>query len=423
MAPTLGFASMGMLGILLVIIIAFVVVLVRAIRVASGGGNARRESGGEAAMLSMALQDALVKLKQQERAMAARAEASERLADQIVEGLTSGLVVVDRGGQIQAINPAAKRILGIDGGAGKPYREALRPVQPLSGLIDEALEGSSPIVRRTIMIGSEKPRHLGVTISPIINDEGSLQASVCLFTDLTDVMQLEEQLRLKEALARLGELTAGLAHEFRNGLATIHGYGKLLDPQSLPPQAKTCVDGIRAETIALGEVVTNFLRFARPEQMTMTPVELKTVIQRAIDDVPGAAAAVELEGDFPAINGDDVLLRRAFSNLVRNSLEACADAGMPPHIYIRSDIPDDHAILTVEDNGPGFSPEYLSKVFQPFATTKANGTGLGLAIVQKVIVSHNGLIAAANRPEGGAQFRLRLPLASRDPGPLTPRSL
>lgn len=407
---SLNVASMAMLGILLVIAIVFVIVMVRAIRVASGRGTARRELGGETAMLSMALQDALTKLKQQERAMAARAEASERLADQIVEGLTSGLVVVDRTGIVQAINPAAKRILGIEGGAGNPYRQALRPVQPLSALIDEALEGSSPIVRRTITIGAEKPRHLGVTISPITSDEGSLQASVCLFTDLTDVMQLEEQLRLKEALARLGELTAGLAHEFRNGLATIHGYGRLLDPSTLPDQARTCVEGIRAETTSLGEVVTNFLRFARPEQMTMGPVDLKAVILRAIDDVPGAAAAVELEGTFPMINGDDVLLRRAFSNLVRNSLEACANAGMPAHIYVRSDIHDDYLQLIVEDNGPGFSPEYLSKVFQPFATTKANGTGLGLAIVQKVIVSHNGLITAANRPEGGAQFRLRFPI-------------
>jgi PAS domain S-box-containing protein len=414
-ASTLSFASMAMLGILLVIIVVFVMVMVRAVRVASGRGNARRESSssGEAAMLSMALQDAMTKLKQQERAMAARAEASERLADQIVEGLTSGLVVVDRAGMVQAINPAAKRILGIQAGAGKPYREALRPVQALSSLIQEALEGSSPIVRRTITIGADKQRHLGVTISPITSNEGALQASVCLFTDLTDVMQLEEQLRLKEALARLGELTAGLAHEFRNGLATIHGYGKLLDPQSLPDPARTCVEGIRAETTALGEVVTNFLRFARPEQMTMAPVDLKTVIQRAIDDVPGAAQAVEIEGNFPTINGDDVLLRRAFSNLVRNSLEACADAGMPPHIYIRSNIVEDHNDLVLEDNGPGFSPEYLSKVFQPFATTKANGTGLGLAIVQKVVVSHNGLITAANRPEGGAHFRLRLPLPAR----------
>ena len=400
-----------MLGILLVIAIVFVVVMVRAIRVASGRSNARRESGGETAMLSMALQDALTKLKHQERAMAARAEASERLADQIVEGLTSGLVVVDRTGTVQAVNPAAQRILEIDGlRAGRPFREALNPATALSDLIAEALQVGSPIVRRTITLGGVKPRHLGVTVSPIAATDGGLQAAVCLFTDITAVVELEEQLRLKEALARLGELTAGLAHEFRNGLATIHGYGRLLDPATLPDQARTCVEGIRAETTSLGEVVTNFLRFARPEQMTMAPVELRSVLMSAIKDVPGASEAVQLEGNFATVNGDEVLLRRAFSNLVRNSLEACEETGMPARIFVRSDITDDDTQLLFEDNGPGFKPEYFSKMFQPFATTKANGTGLGLAIVQKVIVSHNGLITAANRPEGGAQFRLRFPL-------------
>jgi signal transduction histidine kinase len=412
MAPeTLSFASMSMLAILLVIAVLFVIVIVRTVRVVSGR-DARRESGGESVMLSMALQDALVKLKVQERAMAARAEASERLADQIVEGLTSGLVVVDRTGTVQAINPAAQRILEIDAKAtGQSFRDALAPATALTDLIAEALEVGSPIVRRTITLAGIKARHFGVTVSPIAAPDGTLQAAVCLFTDLTAVVELEEQLRLKEALARLGELTAGLAHEFRNGLATIHGYGRLLDPQSLPDQARTCVEGIRAETTALGEVVTNFLRFARPEQMTMAPVELRAVITRAIEDVPGAAAVVQLEGNFATIDGDDVLLRRAFSNLVRNSLEACADAGMPAHVYVRSDITAGGAQLVFEDSGPGFSPEYLAKAFQPFATTKANGTGLGLAIVQKVIVSHNGHVTAANRPEGGAQFRVRFPLA------------
>jgi signal transduction histidine kinase len=362
----------------------------------------------------VALQDALTKLGEQERATAARAEASQRLADQIVEGLTSGLVVVDRSGQVQAINPAARRILELaDGGNGQPFRDVLRPAPGLSDLIAEALERASPIVRRTVTLAGARPRHLGVTVSPISGADGALQAAVCLFTDLTAVVELEEQLRLKEALARLGELTAGLAHEFRNGLATIHGYGRLLDPATLPEPARTCVDGIRAETIALGQVVTNFLRFARPEQLILVPVDLRSVIVRAIDDVKGAAEVVAIEGDFATVNGDDVLLLRAFSNLVRNSLEACEYAGVPARVLIRSEVNREDAQVTVEDNGPGFTAAALAKAFQPFATTKANGTGLGLAIVQKVIVSHNGLITAANLPDGGAQFRIRLPIVKR----------
>ena len=411
---TLDFAGFALLGITLVIFILLIVVLMRVVKMMSGGGAAQRRAAerGESALLSIALQEALTKLKQQERATAARAEASERLASQIVEGLTSGLVVVDRDGMVQSVNPAARRILDLNrDGGGVPFREFLASAPAMLDVINEALQGASPILRRTIALGKGKSQHLGVTVSPITAADGSLQAAVCLFTDLTAVVQLEEQLRLKEALARLGELTAGLAHEFRNGLATIHGYGRLLDPQSFPEQARTCIEGIRAETIALGEVVTNFLKFARPEQLALAPVDLKAVIMRAVEDLPGAAGSTTVQGTFATIEGDDVLLRQAFSNLVRNSLEACESARVAPSITVNGDVRGTELTVTVQDNGPGLEPAALQKAFQPFVTTKATGTGLGLAIVQKVIVSHNGRIAMANRVEGGAQFVIRLPLS------------
>ncbi len=410
----LDFAAASLLVVALFTVILLIIVMVRVVKVASGRSAAKRaaETRGESAMLSMALQDALTKLKQQERDSAARAEASERLSGQIVEGLTSGLVVVDRAGLVQSVNPAARRILDLAGdGLGKPFRDVLAGAPALADLIAEALKEASPIVRREISLGDGQ-HYLGVTVSPITAAGGEMQAAVCLFTDLTSVVQLEEQLRLKEALARLGELTAGLAHEFRNGLATIHGYGRLLDPQALPEPARTCVEGIRAETSALGEVVTNFLKFARPEQLALAPVDLGAVIRRAVDDLPAAAAATTIEGTFATIDGDDVLLRQAFSNLLRNSLEACQDAGVPPSITIHGDVTSADICIVFEDRGPGFDPDALSTAFTPFATTKASGTGLGLAIVQKVIVSHNGHITAGNHAGGGAQFRIRLPLAS-----------
>ncbi|HEX4914876.1 MAG TPA: ATP-binding protein, partial [Vicinamibacterales bacterium] len=380
----LDFAGFALLGITLAIVILMIVVLMRVAKVVSGRSAAQRARAehSESALLSMALQEALTKLKEQERATAARAEASERLASQIVQGLTSGLVVVDRGGVVQTVNPAAQRILELDrAGVGLPFREVLASAPAMSDVINEALQGASPILRRTIALGKGKSQHLGVTVSPITGADGALQAAVCLFTDLTAVVQLEEQLRLKEALARLGELTAGLAHEFRNGLATIHGYGRLLDPQSLPEQARTCVEGIRAETVALGEVVTNFLKFARPERLALAPVDLKSVITRAVDDLPGAAAFTIVQGSFGTIEGDEVLLRQAFSNLVRNSLEACEAARVTPRITINGEAANGDVRVLVHDNGPGLEPEALQKAFQPFATTKATGTGLGLAIV------------------------------------------
>ncbi len=98
-------------------------------------------------------------------------------------------------------------------------------------------------------------------------------------------MELEEQLRLKDSLARLGELTAGIAHEFRNGLATIHGYGRLLELEQLPPEFRPYVEGIRGETEALGQVVTNFLNFAKPTELVLTPVDMRAIAERAAEDI------------------------------------------------------------------------------------------------------------------------------------------
>jgi two-component system sensor histidine kinase FlrB len=110
-----------------------------------------------------------------------------------------------------------------------------------------------------------------------------------------------------------------------------------------------------------------------------------------------------------------VLLRQALSNLIRNSVEACTAIGIDPIVRVRGFAESPYVRITVEDNGPGIPAEALPRIFTPFVTTKTHGSGLGLAIVQKVIVSHNGRVTAANRTEGGAQFRIQLPLAGATP--------
>ena len=136
----------------------------------------------------------------------------------------------------------------------------------------------------------------------MFDEERELHGAICLFTDLTAVKNLEEQLRLKNSLATVGELTAGIAHEFRNGLATIHGYSKLFDLKALPEAYRAYVEGIRAETESLSQVVTNFLNFARPAQLTLTRVDLKAICERAADEIRADARAlggsVDVRGDF-----------------------------------------------------------------------------------------------------------------------------
>jgi len=288
----------------------------------------------------------------------------------------------------------------------------------LMDVIDECLRDGSSIGRREVVLSAPGQRvtHLGVGVSPLFDPQGEPHGAICLFTDLTAVKNLEEQLRLKESLATVGELTAGIAHEFRNGLATIQGYSKLLDLNALPPKYQPYVEGIRAETESLSQVVTNFLNFARPAQLTLTKVDLGAICERAAAEIrPDARALggeVEVSGDFGLVDGDEVLLRQAFSNLLRNALDARVE-GHAPFIGIHSD--QDFSMresrISVTDNGPGVPLALRERVFQPFFTTRRDGTGLGLALVQKIIVFHNGRIAVGDAPQGGASFQITLPLA------------
>jgi two-component system sensor histidine kinase PilS (NtrC family) len=409
-----AYAFLGLTAVVatLVGILAFAV-----LRFAAAARDSKRALGdtrAESLVLASALEDAFAKLKAQERATAARAEASERLNSQIIASLTSGLIVVDGNHHVKIVNRAAQRILRIKAASDTEpsnvdLSSILEDFPSLRTLINASLDGDMPIVRRQIIINrGGETMHLGVTVSPLEIDARP-NGAICLFSDLTSVVALEEQLRLKEALARLGELTAGLAHEFRNGLATVHGYGRLLDPDSLPEPQRRYVEGIREETQALNEVVTNFLRFARPDPITFAPVDLRALVERAAEDHP--TATYSLTGEFTTISADDVLLRQAFSNLFRNSVEACSAVQRVPMITVDSQIDPRGGMiaLTVSDNGPGIPADALGKVFQPFFTMRPGGTGLGLAIVQKVIVSHNGRVTAANGAGGGAVFTISFP--------------
>jgi signal transduction histidine kinase len=408
--------------LLTALVAALVAVLVFSVlRFAAAARQVRAGASIDAApaLMASAIEQALAKLREQERALHARAEASERLSDEIINGIGSGLIVVQQPDVVRLINPAGAHVLGLDAtaAAGRPVREVLADAAPLLAVIDEGLRLGKPITRRMVSVpaGPNMSRHLGVAVSPLGSGQRAGQV-ICLFSDLTDAVAREEQLRLKESLTRLGELTAGLAHEFRNGLATIHGYARMLDPSALPREAATYVTGIRQETDALGEVVTNFLEFARPTPLAASAVDVRHVLERVVaerrTDAEAGGGQLALTGDFGSVEGDDVLLRQAFDNLCRNAIEACQAAGRTAAVTIAGRVvPSEHElVVAVADDGPGIDPSVIGRIFQPFVTTRSRGTGLGLALVQKIVVTHNGRVTAANRPGGGALFEVRLPL-------------
>ena len=412
-----GYALLGLTAVVAVLASILTFAVLRFMSAARAITRPERRISSENALLSAALEESVTRLKAKERAMAARADASERLSSEIISSLAAGLMVVGLKGDVQIINPAGRRLLCVPEDASPDDYRRLIGEPALSRVIDECLSTGVAVVRRTVHMPDrrEGATRLGVTVSPLFDEKGKLHGAVCLFSDLTAVQQLEEQLRLKESLATVGELTAGIAHEFRNGLATIHGYGKLIDPAALPAAYRPYVEGIRAETESLGEIVTNFLNFARPAQLTLSDVDLRAVCDRVAEEVRpearGLGGDVTLRGTFGKLQGDEVLLRQAFSNLLRNAVEACSQSSIPPTVVVSSDVDEERGIsnITVDDNGPGIDPAARERVFQPFFTSKRGGTGLGLALVQKIVVFHNGRITAGSSSLGGASLRVTLP--------------
>jgi signal transduction histidine kinase len=415
-----GYALLGLTAMVAGLVGVLVFAILRFSAAAAATRGRSRRDGAETAVLSAALQEAVTKLKAQERATAARADASERLSGEIISSLNAGLLVAGLHGDVRILNPAGLRMLNLPESFRPQTYQRSPHEQPLMDVIDECLHDHRSIVRREVVLpeSGQGATHLGVSVSPLVDPQGQPQGAICLFTDLTAIKHLEEQLRLKESLAAVGELTAGIAHEFRNGLATIQGYSKLIDLSALPESYRAYIEGIRSETQSLSEVVTNFLNFARPAQLTLTRVDLRAVCDRAAEEIRADARAlggdVDVHGDFGVVDGDDVLLRQAFSNLLRNALEACAGSSTVPRIVVHSERDSVQKAwrIAVNDNGPGVADANRERVFQPFFTLKRNGTGLGLALVRKIVVFHNGRIVIGALPAGGASFVVTLPMQS-----------
>lgn len=381
------------------------------------------------AFMAASMQGVIQKLREQEKELERlhkiereRAEKTERLSEEVTRNMPAGLLVVNATGIISSSNPAAEQVLGIRGLGFRRYSEALGESSDLTGLVAECLSTGKIFRREEVehVPPAGDTRHLGVTISPIRRGTESISGAICLLTDLTELAALQQRMQLKENLAALGELSAGIAHEFKNALATISGYAQLI-PEASEREASDYAGRILRQTRDITHVVAEFLKYARPLEIPDETVTLRTVVERVVMEVGEALPQVKVrcEGTFGDVEGDEGLLRQALLNLTRNAAEACESATHGGKVLVRGEVAGEDETglqqITVFDNGAGIGAAAMPKLFRPFFTTKANGTGLGLAVVQKIIVQHGGQVLARNRPEGGAAFIITLPLPRRVP--------
>jgi PAS domain S-box-containing protein len=383
--------------------------------------DARSQDEGQ--FLLATFQDIVAKLKEKEKQLAemhrlekARADESQALATDIIRTMNTGLVSLDERGQVVLVNPAAEKIFGVDARSleRKSYGRAFPGSQELADSVAGALSKGEHALRRRVeyRLVSGNTIHLGASVLPL-GQAGHVRGALCLFADLTEVIELRERLFVKENLARLGEMAAGIAHEFRNSLATIVGNAKLLGKELTSEEATTLVDALIDESDSLGRVVTDFLQFARPEALRPSFFDLAEMADDLRRDLEpkaaGAGVRLVIEARPFEVEADEVLLRKAVSNLMLNAIEAARQEGNRGEVRVEAGGADGRGFIRVSDNGPGVREGDLARIFTPFFTTKPEGTGLGLSIVQKIAVSHNGEVQVGAAPGGGASFTLNLP--------------
>ncbi|MFZ3244591.1 MAG: ATP-binding protein [Candidatus Acidiferrales bacterium] len=435
--------ALVLLALIFVVVIGAFVALRRSVldqrRAAEQSNESFRVNAeNPSAFMTASMQGVIQRLREQEQELARlhqlekeRAQETERLSEAVTRNMPAGLLLVSATGTISSANPAAERALGIRGLQYRRYSEILGADSVLTQMFAACLRDGQTFQRDEVphVTAAGELRKLGVTISPIYRavrntivagptapPAPKLTGALCLMSDLTELAMLQKQMRWKENLAALGEMSAGIAHEFKNALATISGYAQMIHNEAPSAEAGECAGKIVEQTRSLTRVVTEFLRFARPLELAQEDFALASLVEQVAEEVGTAVNGVSIrtEGDFAEVSGDAGLLRQALLNLIRNAAEAASSNGHPGEVTIAGH-EESHGgkrwqCVSVRDNGPGIAAGNLDKIFVPFFTTKSSGTGLGLPVVQKIALQHGGRVEARNQPSGGAEFDLWLPL-------------
>jgi signal transduction histidine kinase len=360
----------------------------------------------------------------------------------VIEGMRCGILTIDREGRLLMLNEPARLILELQEAprAGTRIEDALRAHPQLARVLRESFTMSSLPNRAEIELQSEDGpgKTIGFTVSLVRKRSEEPLGAAVFFKDLTHVEHKEEQDRLRDRLAALGQMAANLAHEIRNPLAAIEVSCSLLK-RRLPPDAggRDLLDKIIGEVRRLNRTITSSLEFVRPLSLALAPSDIGPVLEEALVTAQGrrGRAGIRIERRYEAAAipflMDRGQLRQVFENLFLNAMEAMGEAGVlrvetsitrapaAPTIPYRpegserpeaADSFDRFLVIRVRDTGAGIAEEHLDKLFYPFFTTKKQGSGVGLSMARKIIDSHHGLIDVESRPGAGAEFIVRLPM-------------
>jgi two-component system sensor kinase FixL len=338
----------------------------------------------------------------------------------IFESAVDGIIVIDVAGLIEAINPAGERLFGYPASEVIGRNVSMLMPSPYRHEHDNYLRHYLDTgERRIIGIGREVtglkrdgttfPLHLSVGEIR----RGAERGFTGILHDLSARVSAERHLREQEALAKIGELAAVLAHEVKNPLTAVSGALQMI-ADALPPDSQEAqiVPEVLARLATLNDLTNDLLLFARPPQPALGPVEIVSLLRMTSGllaaDPLQAKLTIEVVGPSAVVLGDAELLKNVFLNLLINAAQAMNRQGA---IHIAVDATDDKVRVTIADRGPGIPEHVRPKLFQPFFTTKARGTGLGLSTAKRLLEAQKGTIELSWPSTGGTTVIVHLPPA------------
>lgn len=338
-----------------------------------------------------------IKIKDRQLADTSLALKMARLeTDDILKHLNSGLLTIDRYGKIIYFNRAGEEILGYKEGdlKGRYFRDVFQARMPnLADNLQKAIQSKEQSHRNDVEIidiyGKSIP--LGISTSLLTGENQHVRGVIAIFQDLTETKIMEEKVRVADKVAAVGELSAAIAHEIRNPLAAISGSVEVLKSTlEFSGENKRLMDLIIRESTRLNNILSDFLLYARANRTVFNKVELCHLVSDIFEIVkhqPAYNDKIDLQlktsESFVYVYSDEDHLKQILINLIINSYQAIGKRSGQIYVDITND-KFDKVVLEVVDNGPGIDKNILTKIFDPFYSTKKDGTGLGLAIVQRL---------------------------------------
>lgn len=342
--------------------------------------------------------------------------------EHVVRSMSAALLTTDFRGRITFANVVAERLLGrpVDELRGQRLHEVLAWEQHEQADL-EAARGEMPGLRVEREAAFPHGRlEVEVAISQLVDADGEPIGVVFLLEDVTEFRQLEEEVQLKERMAAIGEMAAGIAHEVRNPLASISGSVQMLARSlDLDGDQGRLVDIVLKESSRLDDTITEFLQFARPRRGDPREVNLGELV-RETATLLGHSEEVGEQHEVVVVAEPNVLavvdpdqVRQVVWNLCKNALKAMPDGGQ---LRVTAERADGEAVLCVEDSGVGMSAEARARAFQPLVGDFEQGMGMGLAIVYRIVKDHDGHVFIDSVPGRGTRIEVRLPAPAASPG-------